>query len=82
MFSKSKATTIGQHTPVFLLENPMDREAWQATVHRVTKLETTKATLHAQMQDFFFARGSAAPVRVEQEGGAAGWFAGPQRCPL
>ena len=23
-----------------------DREAWQATVHRVAKLETTKATLH------------------------------------
>ena len=24
-------------TPVFLLENPMDRRAWQATVHGVTK---------------------------------------------
>ena len=24
-------------TPVFCLENPMDREAWRATVHGVTK---------------------------------------------
>ena len=26
-----------QPTPVFLPGNPMDRGAWQATVHRVTK---------------------------------------------
>ena len=26
-----------QPTPVFLLENPKDRGAWQATVHRITK---------------------------------------------
>ena len=26
------------------LENPMDRGAWQATVHRVTESDTTKAT--------------------------------------
>ena len=26
-----------QPTPYSCLENPMDREAWQATVHRVTK---------------------------------------------
>ena len=25
-----------QPTPVFFLENPMDRGAWRATVHRVT----------------------------------------------
>ena len=29
-----------QPTPVFLLENPMDREAWWATVHGVTKSQT------------------------------------------
>ena len=29
-----------QSTPVFLLENPMDRGAWQAIVHRVTKNQT------------------------------------------
>ena len=28
----------------FCLENPMDRGAWQATVHRVTELDTTDAT--------------------------------------
>ena len=26
------------------LENPMDRGAWQATVHRVTESDTTEAT--------------------------------------
>ena len=26
-----------QPTPAFLLENPMERGAWQATVHRVAK---------------------------------------------
>ena len=26
------------------LENPMDREAWQATVHKVSDLDTTGAT--------------------------------------
>ena len=29
-----------QPTPVFLLGNPMDRKAWQATVHEVTKNQT------------------------------------------
>ena len=26
------------------LENPMDRGVWQATLHRVAKLDTTEAT--------------------------------------
>ena len=30
----------GQLTPVFLLENPMDREAWRATVQEVVKSQT------------------------------------------
>ena len=29
-----------QPTPVFLPENPMDRRAWRATVHKVTKSQT------------------------------------------
>ena len=29
------------------LENPMDRGAWQAMVHRVAELDTTEATEHA-----------------------------------
>ena len=29
------------------LENPMDRGAWQATVHRVAESDMTEATSHA-----------------------------------
>ena len=75
------ATSIGQYAPVFLLgEPPSDREAWQATVYKVAESDTTKATLHAQMQGFF-ACGSSAPVRVEHEGGAAAWVAGTLAAP-
>ena len=28
------------------LENPLDRGAWRATVHRVAELDTTEATEH------------------------------------
>ena len=31
-----------QPTPVFLLENSMDRGAWQAIVHSFTELDTTE----------------------------------------
>ena len=36
-----------QPIPVFLPENPMDRGAWWATVHRITELDTTKVILQA-----------------------------------
>ena len=32
------------------LENPMDREDWQTTVHSVAELDTTEKTWHACMQ--------------------------------
>ena len=32
------------------LENPMDREDWQTTVHSVAELDTTEKTWHARMQ--------------------------------
>ena len=32
------------------LENPMDRGAWQAAVHRVAELDTTETTQHAHTQ--------------------------------
>ena len=35
-------------TPVFLLENPMGRGAWGATVHRVTKKLNTNEHAHAR----------------------------------
>ena len=34
----------GNPLQYFCLENPMDRGAWQATVYRVTELDTTEAT--------------------------------------
>ena len=34
------------------LENPMDRGAWWATVHRVTELDTTEATEHTHTHTF------------------------------
>ena len=44
-----------QSTSVFLLENPMDRRAWQATVHEITK-SGTWLSLHctaAALQYYF-----------------------------
>ena len=35
------------------LENPMDRGAWQATVHRVTELDMTEVTQHTSTQPLF-----------------------------
>ena len=35
-----------QPTPVFLLENSMDREAWQAIVHRVSPSRTQQKQLN------------------------------------
>ena len=32
------------------LENPMDRGAWWATVHRVTESDMTKVTWHARTE--------------------------------
>ena len=35
-----------QSTPVFFLENPMDRGAWRATVHGVTQSQTRLSDYH------------------------------------
>ena len=35
---------MAPHSGILSLENPMDRGAWQATVHRLTQSATTKAT--------------------------------------
>ena len=37
---RSSGVGNGNPLPYFCLENPMDREAWQATVHRVAKSQT------------------------------------------
>ena len=42
-----------QPTPVFLLENPMDRGAGQATAHGVTRVSTTDVTEQQQLWHFF-----------------------------
>ena len=34
------------------LENPIDRGAWQAIIHRVTDLDTTEANKHTPSDDW------------------------------
>ena len=41
-------------TPVFFLENPMDRRAWQATVHRVAQSQTKLKLLSMHPHIFIF----------------------------
>ena len=35
------------------LENPLDRGAWPATIHRVAELDTTEATQHTLIADLY-----------------------------
>ena len=83
VLEKGMATSIGQYAPAFLPgELHFLTEAWQATVYRVAKSSTQReAALGAQTQDFFFACGSSAPVRVEYEDGAAAWLVGTLAAP-
>ena len=63
------------------LENPIDGEAWQDTVHRVAKNWTSPKQLCAHRCKAFFDCGSCAPVRVEHEGGRAAWVVGTMVAP-
>ena len=66
------------------LENPPDREAWQATVFRVAKSCTRPKWPCVHRHKTFFACGSSVPVTVENEeneGGAAAWLAGTHVVP-
>ena len=72
------------NTPQYsCLENPLsDREAWQATVYRITKSQTQlKRPCAHKRKTVSFACGSSAPVGVECEGGAAVWLAGTLPAP-
>ena len=65
---KGMATSIGQYAPVFFLENPPDREAWQARVPGIATCWTwLKRPCVHRRETFLFACGSSAPVRVECE---------------
>ena len=37
------------HSSILALENPMDRGAWQATVHSITESDMTEATEHTHI---------------------------------
>ena len=64
------------------LENPLpEREAWQATVHRVTKSCTQPKRTHVHRHKSFFACGSSVPVRIKCEGGMAAWVEGTLMAP-
>ena len=71
-------TSIGQYTPIFLPGEPHlpDREAWQATVYRVTRIRTLLKRPCVHRCKTFFACGSSDSVRVEHEGGTAAWLVG------
>ena len=43
---KSPGEGHGHPLQYSCLENPMDREAWQATVHRVSESDMTEVTWH------------------------------------
>ena len=58
-----------------------DREAWQASVYRVSKSQTLPKRPCVRRPKTFFACGSSAPVRVEHEVGAAAWLAGTLAAP-
>ena len=77
------STSIGQYAPVFLPGEPPlpDREAWQATVYRVTKSLTRPKQPCMHRRNIFFACGSSAPVRAECEDSAAAWLAGTLAAP-
>ena len=50
MLGKSPGGGNGNPLHYFCLENPMDRGAWQATIHEVTKNQTQlKAHMRAQI---------------------------------
>ena len=64
------------------LENPLpDRDAWQATIHRVAKSWTKPKRTHVHRCKSFFACGSSALVRVKREGGMAAWVEGTLMAP-
>ena len=44
---RSSGEVNGHPCQYSCLENPMDRGAWWATVHRVAELDTTEATEHS-----------------------------------
>ena len=76
---KGMATSIGQWSPVFLLgkapsltEKPGRPQS--TGLQRVGHNLRDPSRIDARP---FFACGSSAPVRVECEGGAAAWLAGP-----
>ena len=65
------------HSSVLAWRTPLpDREAWQATVHRVTKSRTLLKRPCMHRHKTFFAHGSSALGKVECEGGPAAWPAG------
>ena len=41
---------MATHSSIFGLENPMDRGAWRATVHGITKSQTRLKDFHFQEQ--------------------------------
>ena len=56
------------------LENPMDREAWQATGHRVTKGQKCRSNTTCTSAGLFLASGSSVPLGIMHSGGVVAWI--------
>ena len=80
-FSVRERGSLGNTLQYSCLEKPTDRQAWKATVHRVTKSLTRPKQPCMHRCKTFFACGSSVPVRVEHEGGAHSWLVGTLAAP-
>ena len=71
---------MATHSSILAWKSPMDRRAWQATVHRVTKSRTRLKRLSTHMfQTLITGRNQAWPVQGGRTGAKIKWKLVPPR---